>query len=296
MLSRLPQRLVAKAALVVSISLLMLLFSSVVSGHAEDTKMESYQIELETNPVVVSSEEPFTLTLKISNSEDSKPVTEFDEVHTKLLHLIAVSEDLTTFLHLHPDYKGDGMFVLENADLPKAANYILFADFTPTGSVQQVVRLELSTANAQASEPELAAGEQEARVETLYFRLDFLPDDLKANEETSLRFHVTDAVTGEPINTLDEYLGAAGHLVIINEAGEIYLHTHPAGHDMAGMAGMQMEMTYGPDIEFMTEFPATGLYKMWLQVQYEGDIYTAPFVIDVAHEADSMATQEAHHH
>jgi hypothetical protein len=45
---------------------------------------------------------------------------------------------------------------------------------------------------------------------------------------------------------------------------------------------MVMPMNYGPDLEFNAEFPESGLYAMWLQVQYKGEIYTAHFVIDVA--------------
>jgi len=279
--------------LTVLMSFLALFLIPMVSGHGEDENMENYQVELETNPADVAAGNPFTLTLRILNSADSTPVTEFDEVHTKLLHLIVVSDDLTEFLHLHPDYQGDGVFVLENAMLPKAANYIWFADFTPTGAEQQVVRVESSTVDAQASHAHLNVSKMDVTTLPLRFELE-LPENLAENTETALQFHVTDAVTGEAIDTLDEYLGAAGHLVIIDESGEIYLHTHPAGHDMGDMGGM--EMNYGPDIEFMTEFPATGLYAMWLQVQYEGEIFTAPFVIDVAHEADAMATQEADHH
>jgi hypothetical protein len=46
----------------------------------------------------------------------------------------------------------------------------------------------------------------------------------------------------------------------------------------------------------MTEFPATGLYAVWLQVQYLGEIYTARFVIEVAGEAATTATEETSHH
>jgi hypothetical protein len=292
MMVRCKQALLVRPLLAVSMSFLALLLIPVVLGHGEDMKMENYRVEIETNPAEVSAGDAFTLTVRILNSADSTPVAEFDEVHTKLLHLIAVSEDLTEFLHLHPDYRGDGLFVLENATLPEAANYILFADFTPRGVEQQIVRLGFSTVDAQANEAELTVSEPDVTISPIHFELE-LSSDLKTHEETSLRFHVTDAVTGEAIDTLDEYLGAAGHLVIIDEAGEIYLHTHPASHEMAGM---QMQMSYGPDIEFMTEFPITGRYAMWLQVQYEGEIYTAPFVIDVAHEADAMATQEVHDH
>lgn len=289
------QLLLMRKFLIAGIAFLGLTLIPVVVGQSKDEKVGKYQVDMETNPADVSAGNPFTLTLRILSSVDSSPVVEFDEVHTKLLHLIVVSEDLTEFLHLHPDYQGDGVFVLKNVILPKAANYILFADFTPTGEDQQVVRLETSTIDAQSVKAHLVSSELDVTTPPLRFELS-LPDDLTANTETALRFHITDAASGEPIDTLDEYLGAAGHLVIIDESGEIYLHTHPAEHEMDGMAGMQMQMSYGPDVEFMAEFPSTGLYAMWLQVQYEGEVYTVPFVIDVAHEMDVMATQEAHHH
>ena len=55
---------------------------------------------------------------------------------------------------------------------------------------------------------------------------------------------------------------------------------------------MTMPMQYGPDLEFMTAFPSAGLWAMWLQVQYKGDVYTFPFVVDVTDNAD--VTPEAH--
>jgi hypothetical protein len=280
----------ARIGLALSMGLGVLLLTPLISGNDGDERMKSYQVEFETDLPEVSAEEPFTLTLRILDSANSTPVMEFDEVHTKLLHLIVVSENLTEFLHLHPDYQEKGVFVLENMMLPKEANYILFADFTPAGENQQVARLEFSIANAQPNEAQLTISEHDVTASLLNFQLD-LPDPLKTNEETAIRFQVMDAANGEPVNGLDEYLGAAGHLVIISESGEIYLHTHPAGHDMTGM---QMEMNYGPEIEFMAEFPARGLYAMWLQVQYEGEVYTAPFVIDVTQ--DSEATHETHQH
>jgi hypothetical protein len=265
-------------------------------SEAEGMVMEShdgYQATLITEPAIIEARQPFQLTLDILQADGETAVSEFDEVHTKLLHLILVSEDLGEFLHVHPEYEGDGRFVLDDAELPSAGNYIAFADFTPTGEHQQVVRLALATDKAEAATAKLEAGTTEATSGPLTFSVE-LPQFLDATVEQTIKFHVTDSETGEPVDTLDEYLGAAGHLVIIDEFGEIYLHTHPAGHDMEGMDGMAMQ--YGPDLEFLTTFPSMGLYKMWLQVQYKGEIYTAPFVVqssDLA-EAPAETTVESH--
>jgi hypothetical protein len=254
-----------------------------------------YLVKLSTDPGNLQAGQPFRLTLDILKTDGETPVAEFDEVHTKLLHLILISQDLTQFLHVHPDYQGDGRFVLEDLTLPVSSNYIVFADFTPSGEHQQVVRLTLPTQDAQDSMPALSLTEREFVAGPLKFTLD-VADTLNSGEETHIVFHITDAETGASLDTLDEYLGAGGHLVIVDEAGEVYLHTHPADHESDDMSGMNMTPSYGPDLIFDTEFPSTGLFKMWLQVQYQGEIYTAPFVINVTgmSEATSEATAESH--
>ncbi|MEO8610449.1 MAG: hypothetical protein ABI690_21310 [Chloroflexota bacterium] len=261
---------------------------------------EQYQAVLKTDPVTVEAGKPFQLTLDILGADGKPPVNDFDEVHTKLLHLILVSEDLSQFLHVHPDYKGDGEFVLDDATLPIAANYIVFADFTPTGDHQQVVRMTLATQDAKPSSAELTAGPTEFTNGPLKITLD-VPEVLSAGVERPILFHVADAATGQPLDSLDEYLGAAGHLVIVDESGKIYLHTHPADHDMSAsgaMAGMTMAAHYGPDLTFNATFPGVSSYKMWLQVQYKGEIYTTPFVVNVDRMAEvpAEATAEAEAH
>jgi hypothetical protein len=265
-----------------------------------------YMVNLSTNPTTVEANKPFTLTVTILNGDGRTPVIEFDEIHTKLLHLILVSQDLTQFLHVHPDYQGDGVFVLKDLVLPDAANYVVYADFTPTGDHQTYVRNTLTVNSATDKQPSLVTSSREVTVGDLKITLG-VESAFTAGTETRLKFHVSDVKTDADIDNLDEYLGAAGHLVIIDEANQIYIHTHPAGHDMADMsgmsdmatatpemAGMVMPMHYGPDLEFMTEFPSTGLWAMWLQVQYKGDVYTFPFVVEVTDNVEG--TPQAHAH
>jgi len=266
---------------------------------------EIYVVNLVTEPKEIEANKPFTLTVSILEPDGKTPVSKFDEVHTKLLHFILVSDDLTQFLHVHPDYQGDGVFVLTDLVLPQVANYVTFADFTPTGNHQHYIRNTLTVSGATEEQPNLVISPTEVTVGGLKLQL-VNTDAISAGAETSLKFHVSDAKTGAAISSLDEYLGAAGHLVIVDKTTQIYIHTHPAGHDMAGMsgmdmatatpamAGMDMPTQYGPDLEFMADIPSAGLWSMWLQVQYKGDVYTFPFVVDVTDNGET--TPEAHAH
>jgi hypothetical protein len=47
------------------------------------------------------------LTIQV-NDELGKPIKKFEVEHEKLMHLIVVSEDLSYFDHIHPNYQGDG--------------------------------------------------------------------------------------------------------------------------------------------------------------------------------------------
>lgn len=282
--------------LIVFVSSLVVRANLPVINLVHDDDHAKYQVTLTTDSAAPQTDQAFTLTLDIATIDGAVSVTEFDEVHTKLLHLIVVSEDLTQFLHLHPAYQGEGRFVLEGVILPEAGNYILYSDFTPTGESQQVVRSTLSTSGATMNMPHLTPGTDEVAVGPLTVRLD-LPNAVSAGVTMNINFHVSDSKSGKSIDSLDEYLGAAGHLVIIDESTAHYIHTHPAGdHDMSAMGGMKMQ--YGPDISFEAEFPEVGLWAAWLQVQYKGDIYTVPFVIPItdASAPQPEASREAHSH
>src|SRR5262245_52728397 len=177
------------------IALLLLCFGAILPALASgehEANAEAYQVQLSTDPQTVEAGQPFTLTLQILKPDGKTPVSDFDEVHTKLLHLIIVSEDLSQFLHVHPDYKGEGVFILKDLVLPQAANYVLFADFTPTGDTQQAVQGTLSTKDAAMAMPHLEVSDTEIVVDGLHFQVE-LPEVVNAGVEQSVKFHITDA-------------------------------------------------------------------------------------------------------
>jgi hypothetical protein len=78
---------------------------------------------------------------------------------------------------------------------------------------------------------------------------------------------VSDAATGVPIGDLEPYLGASGHLLVVNQDTTAAIHAHPEDVPGAGKTG--------PTVTFAPVFPAPGRYKMWAQFQRKGTVVTA---------------------
>ncbi len=86
---------------------------------------------------------------------------------------------------------------------------------------------------------------------------------------------------GKEVTDLDNYLGALGHLVIIGEDTQHYLHAHPIEDN-----------SHGASIMFHTEFESAGVYRAFLQFDHAGKIHTADFVF-VVKEGDG--SEQKHH-
>ena len=231
--------------------------SSAATDNATGGKKQPTRLEFKSAPEVIRPGEPATWTLQIVDQISGAPVKEFSLVHEKLMHLIVVSKDLTWFNHLHPEYKGDGVFTI-SAVLPKAGSYKLYADHTPTGGTQVVSQHELTTEGATSTSSPAALtadapgtggwiagkftsapeGEPEKKGGATYeIALMPMPTTLVAGKDMMLHFQVRDAA-GKPITDIEPYLGALGHLVIISSDATAFLHAHPMDGGMESMAGM----------------------------------------------------------
>lgn len=218
------------------------------------------------------------LSLQIQD-DDGTPIKKFDVLHEKLVHLIVVREGLDEFAHLHPEVDASGMITIEFA-FPKSGKYRLFADHQPQGKSPGLAVGELNVAGndepaaalVPIASPEVTVGDIKAHV-TL----------APGEKETTVRFHFVDG-DGKPVNDLQPYLGAMGHLVIISADGREYVHAHPLSESKTAPDGA---------VEFAAHFPKPGVYKAWGQFQRGGAVFTVPFVLE--HKGDN-ATIGAHEH
>ncbi len=208
---------------------------------------------------------PTSLTLELQDAGGNR-IKELDTVHTKLIHLIVVSTDLSSFSHVHPEQLPDGTFRVE-LTLPHPATYVAFGDFKPTGAPAAISRATVLVSGEPPAAKALEAGPLPARGSFDGFDVSVRSKaPLVAGGDAVLEFEVSDH--GAPVSDLQDYLGARGHCVIISEDTTAYLHSHPLGGT-------------GSKVQFHTTLPAAGKYKVWAEFRPGGKRLLASFVIDV---------------
>ena len=246
-------------------------------------EMAEYEVRLATTPTVVKPGHKFRITFFFSHPKTGAPVKEFNVVHDMPFHLFIVSQDLTYYAHLHPQQQADGSFTIETM-VPKAGSYIIYCDVFPVGGTPQVAHLSLITAgfdgdlfSSQAQlEPDKILTRTLAGVR---FELTLNPAEPVAGRPATLKYHLTDEKTGEPVKDLQPYLGAWGHTLILSEDASDYIHSHPTETIPANVD--RTKIYGGSDVSFAAFFPRPGRYRVWSQFQRQGQLITVAFTINV---------------
>ena len=202
-----------------------------------------------------------TLEFRILDT-DGLAVRDFDEQHDRAMHLMVVRRDLTHYRHLHPSMGADGTW---SAPLTFAEGgvYRVFADFATAGrSLTLGDDLEVPGTYERIPLPAPAGTEQVGEYDVA------LASDVIAGGEASLVFDVWR--DGRPVEDLEPYLGALGHLVALREGDLAFLHVHP-----------EAEEGSGPRIAFRAAFPSEGRYRLFLQFAHQGQVQTSAFTVEV---------------
>ncbi|ANS79515.1 Putative secreted protein [Serinicoccus hydrothermalis] len=248
--------------------------SSLGLGVAQD----GYQLTDLGAPPQIGTDGELSLTI---TGPDGQAVTDFETEHEKELHLIVVRADGQQFRHVHPEMDADGTWSIP-WQWDAAGSYRVFADFVP-GQTGEGVTLS-TTVQVPGDYAAVAA---EPTAETTVDGFDVaVAGDLAAGESSALTMTITR--DGEPVTVLEPYLGAFGHLVALRDGDLAYLHVHP--HGDAPTAGQTSE----PDIVFEAIAPTPGRYLLFLDFQVDGQVHTAPLVLDTAGtgEGGSMSTDD----
>lgn len=194
---------------------------------------------------------------------DREPVTDYEEIHEKDLHFIAVRRDLTGFQHVHPRMAGDGTWRTELDLTP--GGWRFFADFKPSGLGEEIT-LGADASVAGDYRPRLLPTlTQSSRVGAYTITL---KGSLRAGEGRELTLTVEK--DGRPVTDLEPYLAAYGHLVALRVGDLAYLHVHPDGEPGDGTPA-------GPEITFHATAPSAGDYRLFLDFKHEGVVRTAEF-------------------
>ena len=225
-------------------------------------------MQFSTNPVVVNPNEEVNLIMTPKKKDNAAEQVALDVEHTKKIHLIAVSEDLGWFDHIHPELNADGSYSVKEK-FPTAGKYTLFADYKPSGGNHTVDVLNVVVAGTapvakkyNADKLTGAGGDG--------FSVNLSPEGGKFL--TNMPMHINGVMMQNgkevDVNTLEDYLGAKAHMVVVGLADKKYLHVHPS--------------VDGGKFDLHTTFDKPGVYRGWIQYQSKGKVYTSDFVFNVA--------------
>ncbi|HZS10172.1 MAG TPA: heavy metal-binding domain-containing protein [Blastocatellia bacterium] len=244
---------------------------------------DEFQVSIETTPKLIRPGQKVRLRFSIFNPKTGVQVKKFNILHDMPFHLFVVSQDFSHFDHIHPTEQPDGSFTIETA-LPRVGVYQVYCDFFPDGGLPQVIHQNLITAgfagDVAASQANLVPDKNLTRtLDGMRFELKFDPVAPVAGKPAILKYHITDARTGQPVTDLQPYLGAWGHTLILSEDATDYLHSHPT--EMIPEGVDRSRLASKADIDFDTFFPRPGNYRIWSQFQRNNRITTVSFNVYV---------------
>jgi hypothetical protein len=240
--------------------------------------------------VVSRTSDPLVVTLDEVERDGGRIIRNYDWDMTKKVHLIVVSDDLHTFMHVHPVLGADGHFRLR-LRLPRPALYHVYYDGVAHDLGRQIFRFDVPVATragalrsrALTTTTDVAhAGRYSVRISRLT-----IPVGQPALYRVEIR------KDGKLATDLHPYLGAMGHGVLIGASDLSYLHVHAMdammmqmmGVDDCGDAVLSMMAPIPPDsavppnLQFFIQAPRPGEYTLWFQFTGGNQNYVASWTL-----------------
>jgi hypothetical protein len=258
------------------------------------SNMNAYYMDFKAVPEV-RADEASTLTLTPSLEGTTETVA-LELQHDKKIHLIVVSKDLSYFDHVHPEPQSDGTYRIlvlakktaysrgkfhDETKFARGGDFILFADYLPTGASHQLERIELKVAGealrAEKYTTERLVSEAGGYEVSLVTEGKFFSEG-----STQMAAIIRKDGREIPADQLEDFLAAKAHMVMISQDSEHYLHVHP-------------EVDKGR-LSLHTSFGRPGIFRGWLQFKTDGKVHTADFVVSVAEGKAPQHGKETHKH
>lgn len=202
--------------------------------------------------------------------------------HERKIHLIVVSKDLSYFEHIHPDYQASGTYDIavlptnktytdgankNETHFAKGGDYILFADYTPTGGNPQLEKINLAVGGTAYTPVTYSAPKLSGTADG--YTLDLIPEggSFTAGKLAHIQGVLKKGGKEMDAASLENYLAAKAHMVVVGIDDKNYLHVHPEVKD--------------GKFDLHTTFEKAGVYRGWVQFQADGKVRTTDYVIVV---------------
>lgn len=192
----------------------------------------------------------------IELEDDNETPPELAIQHEKEMHFIIVSNDLEEYYHLHPEKEQQGSYAV--SQVLNDGTYQAFVDIAPENKSYQIMPNTL----------------QVGTNETVKVNLEGEDNWTKERDGKTVTLNAVDATVGEEVPLVfdtheekpDPHLGALGHVVMVDEDVEQYIHVHPASEDTTS---------------FNAHFSKPGIYKIWTEFKFGDNEHVYPFILEV---------------
>lgn len=224
----------------------------------------NYMMEIKPASDLIKAGVPIDLALTPRNKDNMSMAVPLDVEHEKKIHLIVVSDDLSWFDHIHPEYQADGSYVVKES-FPHGGKYLLYADYKPSGSTHQLEKTEIQVDGK--TKPPANFKETKMVATSGAYTVSLKPDGGRflSNQEIHFDGQFTKGGKRFDVNGLQSYLGAKGHMVGIQTNSKTYAHLHPEVENDV--------------LHFHATFPEAGMYRAWLQFTADDQLHTVDFTI-----------------
>ncbi len=247
------------------------------------------QTRMHATLLAKATRQPLTLDLNAVENDGSRTIRAYDWDMTKKLHMIVISDDLHTFMHVHPVLGSDGHFRLR-LHFPKPALYHIYIDGVAHDLGRQIFRFDVAVDSHAKALTQRRVPEPTTISDAGPYRLRISKTGLIAGEQTLITVKVSE--NGKPATDLRPYLGAMGHGVFIGTDDLSYVHVHAMdtimmqmmGTDDCGDAIMTMNpippnSTVPATLQFYLKASVPGTYRLWFQFGGPMRDYAAAFTI-----------------
>jgi len=193
-----------------------------------------FHLDLTVTPKAPKPNDIVRLKFDVHDPWKNNSVKKFNLVHEKLFHAFIVSEDLQFFLHDHPVWENAAFQY--DVRLPKPGMYRVLGDFYPEGATPQLIAKTIYVAGTSPAIVPLIRDYSPKDGENLKVELATAPAQPVAGTNTQMRFTIG------PVDGLEKYLGAWGHMLAVSDDLIDMTHTHPR----LGSASAQGRSQYRP--------------------------------------------------
>lgn len=199
--------------------------------------------------------------------------------HTEKMHLMVIDPSLEDYHHLHPEPDGiDGRYRFD-FEPKRAGDYTVFTEIVPVRSRRQAIAVSQMEVPGAPGELRFERS-TESVVDGMHFELKGVPEALRTGRDYRFELYVKDG-SGAPAE-LELVMGAKGHMVAFDAERKGFAHMHPIDTiASARTAGLSLGAESGDSLDFMFNVPNPGWYRLFAQIQINGEAVFGRFDLKV---------------